>query len=327
MRLLDLKDRKILFELDMNARLPITQIAKRVKVSPQVVEYRMQNLEKRGFIRGYRALIDIAKLGFLTYRIYFRYENVTPQKEKEILDYFRDHPYVIWYIGTSGRFDLEVLFLARNFIHFNQITRDILKKYNEYLRNSVTSVSISNFHHRKFWLIDAKANQTQVFYGGEPFHESLDKTDVNIINLLSTSARISYVDIAQKLQLVPNAVKYRIKNIHKKGIIQAYRTWIDTFKIGIQWYKALITFKYLDDEIERKILEFCKQEPQLLYCVMCIGPWNVEIEVEVPDNQTFREIMIRFRNLFRELILDYQTLQVHSEYKMDYFPIKKLEWV
>lgn len=44
---IDLKDRKIIRELDMNARMGIKELAKRVGLSRQVVQYRLERMKKR----------------------------------------------------------------------------------------------------------------------------------------------------------------------------------------------------------------------------------------------------------------------------------------
>lgn len=322
----DLKDRRILYELDMNGRVPISTIAKKVKLSTQVVDYRIKNMEKKGVIQFYRTLIDISKLGFLTYRLYIRYDAITPEKENEIVEYLKKHPHVMWIVNTSGGYDLELLFLARNFVHFEKIVREIMKKYGKYLRNNVISVSIANFHHKRDWLIKEKSiSDKQLHYGGEPQREKIDDVDLKIINILSLNARMSNIEIAKQLKMAPNSIRYRIKNLERRGILQAYRPWIDINKLGNYFYKALVKLKYLDDQIEKKILSWCKTEPRVEYLVTCIGPWNIEIEVEVPDDKTFREIMTRFKNVFSDLIVEYQTLHVYAEHKVDYFPLKKLE--
>jgi DNA-binding Lrp family transcriptional regulator len=306
----------------MNARQSNSAIAKKVRISPQVADYRIKNLEKKGVILGYKAMIDMAKLGYETYRLYIRYENVTPEIEREIFAYFQKHENIIWFISTSGRFDLEVLFLARNFIHFNKIVREVMKKYGMYLRNHTISVSISNFHHKRYWLLDKKPEGFQISYGDEPTHEDIDETDIKIINILTLNGRASIVEIGEKLKLTPNAIKYRIKDLEKRGIIKSYRTWINTAKLGYKYYKALVTFKYLDENIEKRILEFSRNEKNMLYLVTCIGLWNIEVEVEVQNDEEFRLVMVRFKNLFSDLILDYETLLVYAEHKLDYFPIK-----
>jgi len=49
---LDLKDRKILYELDLNCRQSNTQIGKKVGLSRKVVEYRIKKMEEEGVIMG-----------------------------------------------------------------------------------------------------------------------------------------------------------------------------------------------------------------------------------------------------------------------------------
>ncbi|WP_377512929.1 Lrp/AsnC family transcriptional regulator [Octadecabacter sp. R77987] len=60
---------KILRELSRNGRISNLDLADRVGLSPSACLRRVQDLEKRGVIRGYRARLDPAKVGrgFVTY--------------------------------------------------------------------------------------------------------------------------------------------------------------------------------------------------------------------------------------------------------------------
>lgn len=60
---LDPIDRKIVTELQRNARLPITELAKKVGLSKTPVAARVRQLEEIGLITGYRAIISPIKLG------------------------------------------------------------------------------------------------------------------------------------------------------------------------------------------------------------------------------------------------------------------------
>ena len=53
---LDLKDRKILYELDKNCRQSNSQIANKVSLSKQVINYRIRRLEDNNIITNYQAL-------------------------------------------------------------------------------------------------------------------------------------------------------------------------------------------------------------------------------------------------------------------------------
>lgn len=60
---LDAYDRRILDALSREGRLPVTELARRVGLSKTPCQLRMKKLEAAGFIRGYRAVLDPARLG------------------------------------------------------------------------------------------------------------------------------------------------------------------------------------------------------------------------------------------------------------------------
>ncbi|MBN8803512.1 MAG: Lrp/AsnC family transcriptional regulator [Sphingopyxis terrae] len=66
---MDQIDRKILRELASEGRISNIELADRVGLSPSACLRRVQELERSGVIKGYRAVVDPAKLGltFLAY--------------------------------------------------------------------------------------------------------------------------------------------------------------------------------------------------------------------------------------------------------------------
>jgi Lrp/AsnC family leucine-responsive transcriptional regulator len=63
-RHLDVIGRKILVELQENARIPFTELGKRVGLSTPAVMDRVRRLEDLGVIAGYRAEVNFATLGY-----------------------------------------------------------------------------------------------------------------------------------------------------------------------------------------------------------------------------------------------------------------------
>ena len=49
---IDKTDRKILYELDLNARKPHSQIAKKLRINRSIVSYRINEMKKKGIIKG-----------------------------------------------------------------------------------------------------------------------------------------------------------------------------------------------------------------------------------------------------------------------------------
>ncbi len=63
-KLLDAKGWKILRELQLDARLSFAELGRRVGLSTPAVAERVRNLEAAGVIVGYRADLDLHRLGF-----------------------------------------------------------------------------------------------------------------------------------------------------------------------------------------------------------------------------------------------------------------------
>ncbi len=66
---IDRYNRKILQELGQEGRISNTELAERIGLSPSACLRRVQELEKSGVIKGYRAIFDNEKLGigFIAY--------------------------------------------------------------------------------------------------------------------------------------------------------------------------------------------------------------------------------------------------------------------
>lgn len=60
---LDNTNRKILHELVTNARIPTTELARKVGLSKTPVALRIRQMEEMGLITGYRAILSPLKLG------------------------------------------------------------------------------------------------------------------------------------------------------------------------------------------------------------------------------------------------------------------------
>jgi Lrp/AsnC family transcriptional regulator, leucine-responsive regulatory protein len=61
---LDATDWTILAELQRNGRVPLTELGRRVNLSASATTERVKRLESSGIITGYRATIDLDKVGY-----------------------------------------------------------------------------------------------------------------------------------------------------------------------------------------------------------------------------------------------------------------------
>ena len=101
---LDVFDRKIMYELDKNSRVTSSKIGKKIRKSKQFVDYRIKRLESLGVLSKYTTVIDYSKLGYLGVRIYFKFHNLTREKQDEIEDELIRNKEVWWLVTLEGHY-------------------------------------------------------------------------------------------------------------------------------------------------------------------------------------------------------------------------------
>jgi DNA-binding Lrp family transcriptional regulator len=100
---LDALDRRILEELNRDARKSHREIARRLEVAPTTVIARVERMEKEGVIRGYIPVLDDERLGFdLTATIGIR---ISKGRLREVEERLAKDPRAYAIYDVTGDFD------------------------------------------------------------------------------------------------------------------------------------------------------------------------------------------------------------------------------
>lgn len=121
--MLDTKDRRLLAELQRDARLTMQELADRVGLSSSAVWRRVKALEESGVIERYAAIANTRKAGFgLSSMVHL---SLARHEQKNVDHFIREvlqHPEVLECFQTSGEADF----------HLRVVVPDI-DAYNEFL--------------------------------------------------------------------------------------------------------------------------------------------------------------------------------------------------
>ena len=126
---LDLKNRKLLYELDINSRQSFHELAKKIGLSKDSVIYRIEKLKNDGIIKRFHTIIDVGKLGFISFRLYLKLRNSNPKKENELIEFLKKRGIVTWIVSIDGDYDIGIWILVKNISEMNQLWKSLLKKY------------------------------------------------------------------------------------------------------------------------------------------------------------------------------------------------------
>jgi DNA-binding Lrp family transcriptional regulator len=258
---IDLKDRKILYQLDLNCRQSNAQIGKKVGLSKQVVDYRIKRMEAEGIITGYWTAINTYKLGYYVFRIYINFIDVSSSVKNGIIKYFCDAKNTWAVITAKGPADLDVILWVNDIYNFNQQWEEILKKYAGFFSNAVVSILTEVISCKKSHLLLDKYDKDRKFYTtncqGQPI--KIDKIDYRLLDLIALDARSPIIDLAEKLNCSSQTINYHLKQLMQNDIIQAYRVNIDHTKLGFQSVAIDVYMK--DPSKKKQIMDYVIQNP------------------------------------------------------------------
>ncbi|PIN82018.1 hypothetical protein COV11_00130 [Candidatus Woesearchaeota archaeon CG10_big_fil_rev_8_21_14_0_10_30_7] len=316
--MLDLKGKKILYELYRDCRATSKHIAKKVGLSREAVDYRIKIMEKEGIIHNYITLIDTPRLGYLTYNVYINLQNCTEKNEKEIITYLTNHPFTKWVVNCSGQWDLAIAIAAKNTGHLNDILYEFTGKFKNKIKfyDILSTLSVYKDADVSLVIRDNITEPKKSFSGVPPEDVyKLDNTDMNILSALSMNARSNIVDIASKVNLTPEGTSYRMKRMIKNGLIRGFRAVLDVTKLGHLWYMLLIETTPLPKDIEKKFATFCQLQKNIFFTDKLLGKWQMRVEILADNHQHLNTVMREIRNVLSEYVRSYELIIVFEELK------------
>jgi DNA-binding Lrp family transcriptional regulator len=320
MQNLDSKDHKILYHLFLNSRESLSSIGKKVGLQKTVIKYRIDRLVKENIIQNFNAMIDVFKLGYSVYRLNFVFQYASPEKEKEIIDYFTDYKNTWSAASAKGRYDFTTTILVKNPNEFYSFYEETLNRYRYYLKEIEFSQLYEKFGYKHATLFtdlshtDEKAYEYR--YTGQI--ADIDNVDYQILCLLARNSRIPSIEIAKKINMTSTTVINRISKLINMGIIQRYTISVDTNKLGFKPFNVNLSLRNYDKK--NYIISYLSNIPFIWDIHKAVGGCDLELSVFTLNFEHFHELMEDIRSKFPEDITSYDYLYVTKIHKTNFLP-------
>jgi DNA-binding Lrp family transcriptional regulator len=318
---LDILDRKILAQLDLDSRRSAKEIATAVGSNKDTVNYRMKRLVDSGIISRWLARVETSKFGFSNVKVYIRFEDTDEKKEGEFFSYLDSLPEVGWVAQASGRWDALFCVWSSSTFSFYRTMAKIMNRFGRNISEREVVHNIDWHYYNRKWLLPESGEVRGVRYGGEPSRERLDEADMLILRELVGDSRARFTDISEKTGLPPQNVLARVKAMRSKGVIAQYGIDLDYGKLGIVFTKAFIRLHDADEKSLASLYGFCGREPRVFALTTTVGPWDLELELEVERVEDMMEIMNRIKRAFPDMIRGYDSIVITRQLKMNYMPL------
>ncbi len=296
---LDLKDRKILYELDLNCRQSNAQIGKKVGLKRDVVGYRIKKLEEEGVIKNYFSIIDTFRLGYDVFRVYINYKYVTSEIKEEIIKFFVNYKNSWIVASIKSEIVLDVVLWVKDIFEFYSFWETTLDKFEDYFEKYSISIYTKSIVYKKSYLLNDNNLKSDniictINCGGKPVE--IDDLDYKLLNELAVNARDPLIDLAKKIGCSSQNINYRIKNLVKSGVIKGFRVDINLSKLNLQNYKVDIYLK--NHKLKKSIIKYLEEKPYLEYMNLAIGWADIEPEFVVKNFDELLNILTEIDTKF-----------------------------
>ena len=313
MEKLDLKDRKILYELDIDSRQSYRKIGKKVGLSKDIVTSRVKKLQESGIIKRFYAYYCTLQLDLNLLRFYFKFQYVTPDIKKEIIDHFMRNDYVKSIFSIEGSYNLGVIINVERISDFYPFWKKTLEKYGDYFSEQVFSSYMGELVYGQSFILDEIDKPNRPPIRSIMGKVKIDNLDLEVLKLLVSDARMPTIEIAKKLNSNVTTIHSRIKRLVDLKVILCFTVELDLNKIGYQLWK--VDF-YLSEYTKlNQIIKYIAKNPFLLGVDYTIGYADLEIEINVRNINQLHEIIEDLHSKFPKIIRNYSYFRVIEFYK------------
>lgn len=302
--MLDNIDKRILFELERNARITDSALAKLVNKSKDSVRYRINKLEKEKIILGYRTWIDYSKLNYRTSTIYLNLINI-PEKKKKLLEELKKDKRVYWLGVAEGVWNIGITYFIKSNEELFEIKNELLSKYKDLIVESKVTSLASVSVHEKIFLVNEKSSFITFTEDVEDYE--LEEIEKKILTELYNNSKINLSDLAFKTKSTIDIVRGRMKKLEKLGVIVRYSIYIDYKKIGYELYKAFIYLASYNKEEINSILKYAEKSEKIINVVKQIAPWDLEFIIFAKNFEDYMNTINELTKMNPKLFKKFET--------------------
>ncbi|MFH1649042.1 MAG: Lrp/AsnC family transcriptional regulator [Candidatus Woesearchaeota archaeon] len=148
----DSKDKAILKALTMNARLPVQDIAKKVRMPRDSVAYRIKRMEDKGIIKFYNPVVDQAKLGHPVFQfINISLRDFDAKRRTMFETHLKENPNVVYAVRMVGKYHYMVAVAAKDLPDFDIIFGKLFGTYADIIKEYDASSIIEEFKYDTYY--------------------------------------------------------------------------------------------------------------------------------------------------------------------------------
>ncbi len=311
---IDLKDKKILYLLSEEGRIPLSLIAKKIRLGKDTVRYRIERMIQKGIIEQFYPELNFKLLGYRVHRIFMLLDENEHSKYPELLKYLINHPHTRGVMEYSDKWDIEWKLIAWSLDEFEQIKSELMNRFSRLILDKISVPTVDTYYSS---ILPYEFPTLLVREGKKPVmisKQTPDELDLKILRQLSIDARQSTYDIANNVPLSPDAIGLRIKRLLTSGIIRNFTILPNFSRLRHSWTTCAIDLRLLTQAQEQKLREFVLHHPQIVKADKTSGIFDIILYIIADDSRIFHKTVKQIKAEFGMIMRNYETFPAYKEH-------------
>lgn len=316
---LDKKDKRLLLELDMNARASLGELAKKLNLSKKGVDYKIKKLEAEKIILGYKCLVNSNKLGYYQFRIFLVFKAHEKREQDEFEEYIKKSKKFNYVLRAQGKYNYVSVLWEKSFEGFKQVINEMCSKWknNLILIDEFLPLDLTYLQNR---FLTKESIGEKIHLGMDVENYQIDEIEKGLLKELGENSREPIYNIANKLGVKSKQISYRIKKLEKDKIILAHRVSINYRKLGYSYFKCMLELQNVDEkEFEEIKKEICRDSRTVLVG-HSVNIQKLDISIILFSIEEFYQFIEKLQEKFPEKIKNYETFLIGENIKYNYVP-------
>jgi DNA-binding Lrp family transcriptional regulator len=313
---LDLLDRKILYELDLDSRMAFKELGKKVGVAKETAAFRVKRLQAKGYIKNFITTIHTSNLNRFYYKLFYKFHKTTPEIDGQIIDFIKNYKSTAYFASLEGRYDIVFLILAKDMQDLQRFLTPFRERFGDYVLEQEI-LTLTSTHRFNFRFFLPKKDLLHTKYPEQLVESSIDDLDLAVIESLAKDSRISLVDLAGRTKTDPNVIKYRMKKLYAAGILGTHVLDINFGKFGLEHIQ--IDYSLASSGVVPKMIASVASMPQSTFATVTLGKYDLAVEFVVESMEELRGIINSIKQAYAPEIINHDIF-ILQEHGINWFP-------
>lgn len=271
------------------ADLPVSELAKDLKLREHTVRYILANLKQRGEIYARVPFLNLYALGYCDFAVYFSLAPAKKSRIQDALKVLKHESSVTWMASLGGEFQYCMVITVTSALEVPALLDRLAKENGVILNSSILSLRrcFVSLGRRHLWN-GTKGPYLKMTAGVNA--QPLKEIDQRILREMSLGKYESLRDVAARIKEPIATVSRRVRELQASGVIAGYVYRINLAAAGYTLHRLLLQVIGDIPEARERLNDYCARELRIIHFIECFGTWNFELGIEVKRAAEVAEI-------------------------------------